>query len=183
MKVLFLDHDGVICLPDNWGSRHKKQTLFQKKHGFMSVNKMDVFHRFDSFDKKAVNVLNDIISQTNLEIVVSSDWRLSCTLEEMQLLYQKEGVLKSPIDFTPVFKNIKDIPEDFPWKMSINLEQQRSFEIKTWLNQNKNVTNWVAIDDLDLRSEVWGLENFVHCSRKNEGIKQLSLKDKILKFL
>ena len=182
MKVLFLDHDGVICLPNNWGSRYKKQKAFQKKHGFISVNKMDVFHRFDSFDKKAVDVLNEIITITDLEIVISSDWRLYCTLEEMQKFYQKEGVIKSPIGFTPIFKDIKDVPEDFPWKMSICLEQQRAFEIKTWLNENPNVTNWVAVDDLDMRSEIWGLDNFVLCSKSSEGIKQSGVKEKIIKF-
>ena len=25
MKVLFLDHDGVICLSDEWGGRFKKK--------------------------------------------------------------------------------------------------------------------------------------------------------------
>ena len=25
MKVIFLDHDGVICLPKQWGSREKKR--------------------------------------------------------------------------------------------------------------------------------------------------------------
>jgi hypothetical protein len=30
MKVIFLDHDGVICLQNNWGSRHKKREAFYK---------------------------------------------------------------------------------------------------------------------------------------------------------
>ena len=25
MKVIFLDHDGVICLSTEWGGRYKKQ--------------------------------------------------------------------------------------------------------------------------------------------------------------
>ena len=31
MKVIFLDHDGVICLSGNWGSRFKKQQKARKK--------------------------------------------------------------------------------------------------------------------------------------------------------
>jgi hypothetical protein len=183
MKVLFLDHDGVICLPNNWGSRYKKQKRWEKKYGSTPVNKMDVFHRFDSFDKKAIDVLNEIISITDLEIVISSDWRLYCTLEEMQKFYMKEGVIKSPIAFAPVFKDIKDVPEDFPWKMSICLEQQRSFEIKTFLKDNPKITNWVAVDDLDMRSSEWGLQNFVICDRESEGIKKSNIKEKIISFL
>lgn len=182
MKVLFLDHDGVICLPNNWGSRYKKQKIWDKKFGSTPVNKMDIFYRFDSFDKKSIDVLNEIITTTDLEIVISSDWKLYCTLEEMQSLYKKEGIVKSPISFTPKFNDIKDIPADFPWKMSIHLEQQRSFEIKTWLKENPEVTNWVAVDDLDMRNYNWGLKNFVLCSKSTEGIKQSGIKDKIIKY-
>ena len=66
--------------------------------------------------------------------------------------------------------------------MSIQLEQQRAFEIKTWLKENPDVTNWVAIDDLDMRSDTWGLTNFILCSNSNEGIKQSGIKEKIIKF-
>lgn len=183
MKILFLDHDSVICLPNNWGGRYKKWKKWEKKYGPTPSSKMDVQYRFDSFDKKAVEVLNEIITKTDLEIVVSSDWRLYATLEEMQLLYKLEGVIKSPIGFTPKFKDIENIPENFTWRISMCLEQQRAFEIKTWLNTNPNISNWVAVDDLDMRGDIWGLDNFVLCPRSSEGIKQSNIKDKIIKFL
>ena len=31
MKVIFLDHDGVICLSTEWGGRHKKQKKLTKE--------------------------------------------------------------------------------------------------------------------------------------------------------
>jgi hypothetical protein len=34
--------------------------------------------------KKALKVLNQILIETDVEIVVSSDWRFSCTLDEMK---------------------------------------------------------------------------------------------------
>ena len=37
-------------------------------------------YRFDNFDQKAVKVLNEILEQTDAEIVVSSDWRLHATI-------------------------------------------------------------------------------------------------------
>lgn len=33
MKVIFLDHDGVICLSNNWGSRMNKQRKFGRSLG------------------------------------------------------------------------------------------------------------------------------------------------------
>ena len=81
MKILFLDHDGVICLARQWGKRYTKKS---KKRG-------DIF---DPFCTKAIKVLNNIIDETNCEIVVSSDWRLHCDLEYMKNLYLKRGIKK-----------------------------------------------------------------------------------------
>ena len=82
MKVIFLDHDGVICLSNNFGSRHKKQIKVRTKLT-QSVKDLPVDVRFDNFDKKAIKVLNEILEQTDAEIVVSSDWRIWCSVEEM----------------------------------------------------------------------------------------------------
>ena len=83
MKILFLDNDGVICLSSNWGSRHKKQKKLGTEPIFNHKNELPVEYRFDNFDIKAVKVLNKILEQTGAEIVVSSDWRLHGTLEEL----------------------------------------------------------------------------------------------------
>ena len=72
MKVIFLDHDGVICLSNNFGSRHKKQIKVRTKMT-QSIKELPVDARFDNFNKKAVKVLNEILLKTDAEIVVSSD--------------------------------------------------------------------------------------------------------------
>ena len=59
MKVLMLDNDGVICLNKNWGSRFKK--------GSGTLKDVSVLQRFDNFDKKAVKVLNEILTETDCE--------------------------------------------------------------------------------------------------------------------
>ena len=80
MKTIFLDHDGVICLSTEWGSRYKN------KEGLDSV--------FDRFNKKATNVLNEIIEATDCEIVISSDWRFHASLSDMRELYKIRGIKK-----------------------------------------------------------------------------------------
>jgi hypothetical protein len=84
MKILFLDHDGVICLSNNWGGRSKKWAKYRSANPHSSKEKKDapVSVRFDDFDKKAIKILNEIIEETGCEIVVSSDWKLHATLEE-----------------------------------------------------------------------------------------------------
>lgn len=179
INVLFLDHDGVICLPNQWGKRNECSS--------------DIDSYFDKFDQKSIKILNEIIDKTNCEIVISSDWRFRCKLELMQELYSRRGVLKIPVDYTSV-EGI-EIPKNFKWNEKFETEQTRTLEIIQYLKSNPQIDNWVAVDDMDLRKNItnkkseiievreWGLENFVWTPKYNEGIKQCSVKDKITRFL
>lgn len=196
MKIIFLDHDGVICLSNNWGGRSKKQKEYGRKMS-QSIDELPVDVRFDNFDKKAIDVLNSILDETNAEIVVSSDWKRWATVEELGEYYEQQGIIKKPIDATRfAHKDIK-MPsrEEFPhWDRNFDLEQERHFEILDWLKTHPEVTHWVAVDDLNMGIPVstyhygdfnreWGLTNFVWTPRESEGIKQSGIKEKILKFL
>ena len=186
MKVIFLDHDGVICLSNNWGNRFKKQKEWGGRKLSMTTLEMPVEYRFDDFDEKAVNVLNEILEETDAEIVVSSDWKRWATVEEMGEYYESKGIIKKPIAFTDSI--LYDDYEDFPWHRKCELEQTRSLEIAQYLGLNTVITHWVAIDDLNMSLKIegdkeWGLKNFVLTPIDNEGIKQIGIKDKILNFL
>ena len=186
MKVIFLDHDGVICLSNNWGNRFKKQKDWGGRKLSMTTLEMPVEYRFDNFDEKAVNVLNEILEETGAEIVVSSDWKRWATVEEMGEYYESKGIIRKPIAFTDSI--LYDDYGNFPWHRNWELEQTRSLEIAQYLGLNTVITHWVVIDDLNmsLQSEgdkEWGLKNFVLTPINNEGIKQTGIKDKILNFL
>jgi len=167
MKVIFLDIDGVICLPSRkngggWGSRFRKIKRWELEGG---EGNPPVNIRFDDFNGIAVNVLNDIILTSGADIVISSDWRLYATLSEMKDLFHQFGVIKGPIDFTPELQT------------TTKHANIRVDEINLWLSNHPDVTNWVAIDDLDLSD----LDNFVK-TREREGLKQCNISSKILKF-
>lgn len=180
MKVIFLDHDGVLCLSEQWGGRNKKKAKWFRDHGFTEDHNMPVSYRFDNFDRKAVKVLNDILEKSGAEIVVSSDWRLHCTLEEMREVYREYGVIKEPLDFTPLLRDFdEDTSSLYRWKGWMGRE--RVIEIRKWLELHPEVTAWVAVDDLPMGEE--GLENFVHTPSSTEGIKKSGTKDKIIQFL
>ncbi len=192
MKVIFLDHDGVICLASEWGGRHKKQRKAGRKLS-QSIESLPVDARFDNFNKKAVAILNEILERTNAEIVVSSDWKRWANVEEMGEYYEQQGIIKKPIAFT---KSINDceVPEDFQFSRKFDLEQERHFEILQYLRDNPQITHWVAIDDLNMgkvqKHETWGdmdldwgLDNFVHTPKSREGIKQSGIKEMVLEFL
>jgi hypothetical protein len=198
MKVIFLDNDGVICLSNNWGERAKKWANFKRDNpdSDATFENKPIQCRFDDFDDKAVKVLNEILEETGAEIVVSSDWRLHANLDELGEYYESQGIIKKPIAVTDIFKDV--FPKEWnAFRFRAELELERSMEIGYWLQNHPEVTNWVAIDDLNMSPEFLskyfsnsedeaknpGLSNFVLTPRSREGIKQSGVKEKVLKFL
>jgi hypothetical protein len=187
MKVIFLDHDGVICLSTEWGGRHKKQQKVGRKLS-QSVLSLPTDARFDNFNKKAINILNEILEETDAEIVVSSDWKRWATVEEMGEYYESKGIKKKPIAFTPNLKDCNWHYGEFEWSRAWDLEQCRIIEIKQYLHDHPEITHWVAVDDLNMGKngeswKDWGLDNFVLTPSGVEGIKQSGIKEKIIAFL
>lgn len=209
MKIVFLDNDGVICLDNNWGGRSRKWKEYQKSNPDQQLLLLaPVEYRFDDFDQKAIKVLNDILDETGAEIVVSSDWRLHATLEELGDYYIAQGISKRPIDVTRTYVDIrKDLPEGvevqsqfygedyaFPYSRNDEYEIVRHLEILQYLKDHPEITHWVAVDDLNMGKDItsrfygdetrlWGLDNFVHTPIMSEGIKQCGKKEKIINFL
>lgn len=194
MKVIFLDHDGVICLASEWGGRHKKQRKAGRKLS-QSIESLPVEARFDNFNKKAIAILNEILEKTGAEIVVSSDWKRWASVEEMGEYYEQQGIIKRPIAFTKKVSECRNYnPHTFQWSPKWMLEQERSLEINQFLIDHPEITHWVAIDDLnmgipqthDTWGEMvmeWGLTNFVLTPKSREGIKQSGIKELVLGFL
>jgi hypothetical protein len=190
MKVIFLDHDGVICLSTEWGGRYKKRKKINSQK--LTTEEMPVEYRFDNFNQKAIKVLNQILEETGAEIVVSSDWKRWATVEEMGEYYESKGIIKKPIAFTP---NLGQCTwyDNWAWSSEWDLEMTRVIEIKQYLHDHPEITHWVSIDDLDMGKtgkkwgvefeHDWALDNFVLTPRGNEGIKQSGIKEKIIKFL
>jgi len=194
MKVIFLDHDGVICLSTEWGGRYKKQKKWGGRKLSMNNDEIPMEYRFDNFNKKAVKILNEILEETGAEIVVSSDWKRWANVEEMGEYYESQGITKKPIDFTLNLNQCTNYDKDsFPWIRQWDSEQTRSIEIKQYLHDHPEIISWVAIDDLNMGKtgmyysmefeHEWGLDNFVLTPSSSEGIKQTGIKDKILKML
>ncbi|VDM10415.1 unnamed protein product [Wuchereria bancrofti] len=143
LPLLFTNHDGVICLSSEWGSRHKN------KEGFDSL--------FDRFNTKAIKVLNEIIEETDCEIVTSSDWRHHTSLKDMRKLFDIRGIKKGPIGFTDL---VPSSVQDLEWA--------RSQEIIKWLDVHRMFDqSWVAVDDMDMST--WLTDHFVQTPRSSEG--------------
>lgn len=186
MKVIFLDHDGVICLGSEFGSRFKKQKRSVAET--VGMKELPILERFDNFNKKAIKVLNQILEETGAEIVVSSDWKRWANIEDLGIFYENQGIIKKPIALTPKLSDFDEFTDAlFHYKGWY--ERARILEIEHWLKNNP-VDAWVAVDDMPLGEYInidgsirHGLKNFVHTPRLYEGIKQSGVKEKIIKIL
>lgn len=160
MKIIFLDIDGVLATNKEFAMN---RTKFQTKHP--EAKEIHIPYPFNS---GCVKILNEILDETNAVIVLSSDWRLHWDLNGLDKIFKFNGVKKSPVAITSKMKR----------KLSSDLEDDRSFQIKTYINETlPNV--WVAIDDLNLSS--LGV-NFIR-TKDSEGLKQTGIKNKIIKIL
>ena len=190
MKVLFLDHDGVLCLERQWGTRYdKQQKLMDENKDWIRppMSQIPIHSRFDDFNPNSIDVLNQILEETECEIVTASDWIQWASVEEMGDYYELQGIIKRPIDF---ITNPTDLVYEDRDTMR---EVTRAHAIRNWLDENKDVTHWVAVDDLNLgiveRSYAgewerdWGIPNFVRTRGWSWGIDERGIKEEIVKFL
>lgn len=160
MKVIFLDIDGVLATNKEFAMN---RTKFQTKHA-----EAKEIHIPYPFNPDCVKIFNEILEATNALIVLSSDWRFYWDLKDLDKIFKFNGVKKSPFDITIKTKR----------KLSSELEDDRSYQIKKFVNEISPDT-WVAIDDLNL-SSLGG--NFVK-TKDSEGLKQTGIKEKIIKIL
>ena len=162
MKVLFLDHYGVLCL----STKPVTRTEFSMPTSDEFADTGITF--FSDFDPKAVAALNDIIQRTGAEIVISSDWKRETTLSGMCEFYQKQGIKKMPLAYTDWLPG------------AATYHEQRAGEINAWLDQHPEITHWCAVDDLYMGT--W-LTNFAWAKCVDQGIKDPTVQDQIIQLL
>jgi len=151
-KVMFLDIDGPLATND----------CFAKTEYKFGIN-------IYKWNPKCVNVLNEIIEETGLEIILSSDWRKYFDLKNLDEIFKWNNVIKSPIAVTDQYK----------YKLSSSGDIDRVYQIDRFL-KNNSIKNWVAVDDMDLKSDI--VTNFVQVEGE-EGISAEGIKEKLILFL
>ena len=154
--IIFLDIDGVLATVKQYNLTNQSKTWLQKYNVY-------------PFDPKCVKIFNEILEKVDADIIISSDWRVEFTLEELADIFKINGVIRPPMDVTP----------QYPTSMS-HYSKNRAGEIMKYVTDNKIGKNWIAIDDLNLN--LWLYEHFFMCKSEWEGIKQSGLKQKILNY-
>ena len=156
-KTLFLDIDGVLATHKEF---MKPRHIFRKKYDVANTLRIPY-----PFNPGSVKILNSIIEETDVNIVLTSDWRNFWDLNELDQIFKFNGVIKSPMSIT----------NTHPISME-NLTENRKNEIKEYI-ETFDVGTYVIVDDMKL-----DMERFVK-TKDTEGLKQLGVKKKILNFL
>lgn len=160
MKTIFLDIDGVLATQKEFmRARHS----FHKKYN--EAYELNIPY---PYNPGCVKVLNEILEETDAQIVLSSDWKIHWNLENLDKIFKFNGIIKSPIAVTGSH------PVSFG-----NLEKNRVNEINIY-REKYDVGSYVIIDDLHM--DIYEIDRFVRTNDR-EGLKQLGIKNKILKFL
>jgi hypothetical protein len=116
VKIIFLDIDGVLATNKEF---IMNRTKFQTKHPEAKEIRIPY-----PFNPGCVKIFNEILDETNAIIVLSSDWRFYWDLNDLDKIFKFNGVKKSPVAITSKMKR----------KMSSELEDDRSFQIKTYVD-------------------------------------------------
>ena len=118
--IIFLDFDGVV------------ETIYweQDKNGIWNFNIHKSGHS-ELNNKQAIGWLNELYTKVPYDIVVSSTWRISMSIEELQNLLIKSG-------FRPDIQVIGKTPV---------LHKERGEEIQYWIDQHNFNGNFIILDD------------------------------------
>lgn len=118
--IIFLDFDGVV------------ETIYweQDIDGSWSYN-IHKHRKSELNNKQAIGWLNELYSKVKYDIVVSSNWRIGMTIEDLQNLITNSG-------FNPEIRVIGTTPI---------LYQQRGKEIQQWIDDNNFTGKFIIIDD------------------------------------
>ena len=143
MNIIFLDIDGVLN-SDAWLASENKKTLE---------------YPLDQFDPRTVKLLNRIIEKTEAKIVLSSTWRLNRSIEDIQEIFKKVGIIGEIVSVTPDLKNTQK-------------HITRGNEILAWCIENedligvsyKHYNSYAIIDDGN-DFLLWQVNNFFRCDR------------------
>jgi hypothetical protein len=129
-KIIFIDVDGPLA----WGTWNEGKVNI--------TGGVEDFLIPYPWVKEDCEALQKICKETNAELVISSDWKKHFTFNQLKRIFWHYGITARLVDITT--------HQDLWNKMSrSSLEHERALEIAKWARDNK-ITNWIAIDDLDL---------------------------------
>lgn len=130
-KIIFIDIDGPLA----WNTWNDGKVTITGGVGDFTIPYPWV--------KEDCDALQRICEETNADLVVSSDWKKHFTFNQLKRIFWHYGITAGRlVDITT--------HQDLWNKMSrTSIDHERALEVAKWAKDNK-ISNWIAIDDLDL---------------------------------
>ena len=161
MVTIFLDIDGVLA---TFNDSIRDTYKFQKENEWAKNIQVPY-----PFDKKCVEIFNEILSLNECEIVLSSDWRKFWPLNELDIIFKENKVIQSPINITKI--------EHY---FSSSGDKVRAAEIESYISKYK-IEKWIILDDLYVGNYVpKNLKDRVFLINEIKGLGEEGLKEKII---
>lgn len=135
-KVIFLDIDGVL-LPAG-----SVETIFIEGVALPVRERIGE----NDFSAAALENVRRIIERTGASLVLSSEWRRTTSMKDSIGMVLRGRGCPQLRDATLVLKGRPDLEK---YDQAIIWCERRAREIGGWLKQHPEVTDFVAIDDLD----------------------------------
>jgi len=140
MKLIFLDFDGVLNSKKYFNSLQNKD----------ADDKLVLIEYDNHIDPEAIELINQLVEQTNAKVIVSSSWRILHDVASLDSILKRSGARFDVMDSTP------------------RLYEERGIEIQTYLNylQSKGdtVESFVIIDDDSDMAHFINTDNFIKTS-------------------
>ena len=153
MNVIFLDVDGVLNSDRSFIAGFEKTKQYRSNPDNLDdehfINKVTIF----SIDSVAVNLINRVCDICSAKLVISSTHRKHFRDTEDKLIRMQE-----------YFESF-GIQREYVIGWTKSLYRIRGIEIKDWLDDHPEVSNYAIVDDdSDMLPEQ--LPFFVHCDRR-----------------
>lgn len=126
MNIIFLDIDGVLNSLNHFINMHSKVLELYENKNYNNSNELKLKRVMMDIDINKVNILKDIVEETNSNVVIISSWK---TLGVFP--YVKDKLIDMGIPIIGVTKDDNGY---------------RGKGIKNYIKEN-NITNYIVIDD------------------------------------
>lgn len=133
---IFLDIDGVINPNRKSTTYHFDYSLpntLAKKLNHPKIANLNVYlvnQVYSCFSKESINYLKQLIEKYNVQIIITSSWRIVYSLDQLQTMFDIFGLGKYIKATTPLIS-------------------PRTKAIQEFINEH-NITSYVILDDFDM---------------------------------
>lgn len=134
-KIIFLDIDGVLN-SNFWNSGHEKEI----SDGIL-------------VDSEKVRLLSELVKSTGAKIILHSGWKFWFDDDLKPLRKEADHLLKQLWRENIAIDGVTPDYSTEEIKRSKKFSMVKAAEILAWLEEHKEVEEWVVIDDLDLHNK------------------------------